>query len=355
MVKQRRSIQQYANFHKQPNRIASRQRRVLRQSVAFTCLTLLLTVIVLTFTCTIIAGAVSQTASLVAFQPPIARTSLPTFTPTSLPTLTPTISPVQVAQSPSFPPPAYTPTSTPSPVPIAAQPSAPAAEPIKSAPAPTNAPLPTATAIVLQAPVPTPSPTPVRGTSGWTFSGVTNMAGNSRRGLLLLMGELVNNTGVPQQAVDISGAFYGGQGEVPVDNLDLVSYVPVDPIPVNAHVPFELQVSSNQDIEHFDLHAWSQPANDPPRYDFQFSNVEQWLNDVTGYCIRGQVDDQGAPVQDYLVVLAVGYDDQGSVVNFGEYYVDVLPGSGAPSSPFELCLDPLDRQLSRHDLLAFGY
>ncbi|MCG3209859.1 MAG: hypothetical protein FOGNACKC_03486 [Anaerolineae bacterium] len=190
--------------------------------------------------------------------------------------------------------------------------------------------------------------------SGWTFNGVTQLAGISEEGLLL-MGELVNGTGAPQQVLDISGAFYDAQGQVAADSLNMVSYVPVDPIPVGAHVPFELQVSGDQNIDRFDLNAISTPASDPPRQDFKFSNVEQWVDEATGYCIRGQVDNLGPPLREYLIVLAIGYDDKGSVVNFGEYYVDTLPTSGAQSSPFELCLASLGRQLSRHDLRAFGY
>lgn len=211
-------------------------------------------------------------------------------------------------------------------------------------------------------PLPAPPLTPpqisdpsVSTASGWTFSGVTQLAGLADEGVLL-MGELVNGTGAPQQAVDISGAFYDAQGQLAAGDLQLVSYVPVDPVPVDAHVPFELQVNGSDGIDRFDLNAVSQPASVAPRQDFQFSNVEEWVDDMTGYCLKGQVDNLGPPVQDYLIVLAVGYDDQGSVVNFGEYYVDTLPqsGSGAPGSPFEVCLALGGQQISRHDLIAFA-
>lgn len=57
------------------------------------------------------------------------------------------------------------------------------------------------------------NPDPVPAVSGWTFSGATNLAGNSEEGLLL-MGELVNGTDAPQYEIDISGVFYDLQGEV---------------------------------------------------------------------------------------------------------------------------------------------
>jgi hypothetical protein len=183
---------------------------------------------------------------------------------------------------------------------------------------------------------------------------VANLAGDSEEGLLLV-GELINGTGAPQHAIAISGAFYDVQGEVAVDTLDVVSYVPVETIPADAHVPFELMVSGSQGIDRFDLRALSEPASAAPRQDFQFLGVEQWVDADNLYCLRGQVENHGSPVQEYLIVLAIGYDDQGSVVNFGEYYVDTLLSSVAEGSTFETCLDPFDRQISRYELKAFGY
>jgi len=226
-----------------------------------------------------------------------------------------------------------------------AQASTPASQPVAAA---------AATSPVLAGATPPPTPTQVPDASGWTFDGVTNLAHHSAEGLLL-MGELVNGTGAPQQVLDISGVFYDAQGEVAVDRLELVSYVPIDPVPVDAHVPFELLVSGSQSIDRFDLRAISEPASDSPRQDFQFSGVEQWESETTGYCLRGQVTTQGPPVQEYLIILAIGYDGQGNVVNFGEHYADTLPGSSGQSSPFELCLASDGRQISRHDLKAFGY
>jgi hypothetical protein len=365
-------MHRHNNLPGRPSRTALRRRQGLRGSPELTCLTLLLAVTLFTCMCAITAGVVSQTASLVgagasiglgpkAVNPiPFTRTPLPTFTPTSLPTLTPVTGSLELAATPFPTPPVYAPALTSSPVLIAVQPNTATEEPTTSAlapaaavsPAPISVP-PNSDGSAATATLPLPSPTPAPAASGWTFSGVTDLVSDPEGGLLL-MGELVNGTGAPQQAIAISGAFYDVQGEVAVDTLDVVSYVPVDPVPADAHIPFELLVSGSQDIDRFDLRALSEPASDAPRQDFQFSGVEQWLDDATGYCIRGQVDNQGPPPQEYLIVLAIGYDDQGSVVNFGEYYVDVPPEGGAQSSTFEMCLASLGRQISRHDLRAFG-
>jgi hypothetical protein len=269
--------------------------------------------------------------------------------PTEIPAppLTPTaaapiaaVTPVETAAPPVAPGDAVLPAEAATPAAAAVAP-APAAE-APVAP-PTDAATPTA-----------PSTSPVAASAGWSFSGVTKLAGDAEEALLLV-GELVNGTGAPQQAIAISGAFYDVQGEVAVDTLDVVSYVPIDPVPADAHVPFELQVSGSPGIARFDLRAMSEPASDAPRQDFQFSGVEQWVDDRIGYCMRGQVENQGPALQEYLIVLAIVYDDQGSVVNFGEYYPDIPPGGGAQSSTFEMCLGPFDRQISRYELRAFGY
>lgn len=269
--------------------------------------------------------------------PPL-RTRLPTLTPTALATalrvaqatpVKPVAVPPATAVAAAGPPVILTP---------AVPPTAKASEAKFAAPTPM---------------VPPPSSTSAPVTSGWSFNGVTNLAGDPKEGLRLI-GELINNTGAPQHGVTISGAFYDTQGEVAADSMYMVSYVPIDPVPADAHIPFELQVSGSQPIDRFDLRALSEPANAAPHQDFQFSGVEQGMNDENLYCIHGQVKNQGPPVQEYLLVLAIGYDDQGRVVSHGEYYTDILLDSEAQSSTFELCLDPSDRQIARHDLKAFG-
>lgn len=285
----------------------------------------------------------------VVVMPPV-RTRLPTLTPTALAAALP------VVQATAGEPVTVQPTATMASIAVAT--SAPVQ--IAAAPGVTPAPtvLPTIGASAEPATAPTPpappaSPTSMPVTSGWSFSGVTNLAGNPKEGLRLI-GELVNRTGASQHSITISGAFYDTAGEVDMDNMYVVSYVPIDPVPADAHVPFELQVSGNQAIDRFDLQALSEPTSAAPRQDFNFSAVEQRMDEENQYCIHGQVENQGLPVQKYLMVMAVGYDDQGSVVSHAEYYTDILLGSEAQSSTFDLCLNPSGRQISRHDLKAFG-
>ena len=171
-----------------------------------------------------------------------------------------------------------------------------------------------------------------------------------------MVGELINNTGAPQQAVDISGIFYDAQDQVIQDEIDTLSYVPAEVVPVGAHIPFELVIESTQPIYRLDLLAMSEPASASPRQDFQFSNVSQQTDEKSRYCLEGQVQNSGSPLEDYLIIVAIAYNDQGNVVSFGEYS-PALPKIviGDQTSPFEMCIDPLNQQIARHELRALGY
>jgi hypothetical protein len=198
-----------------------------------------------------------------------------------------------------------------------------------------------------------PEPTPKAEVAGWSFRGVQTWL---EKGNAVVFGELINNTGTPQQGVDISGVFYDRADQVIRDEIETLSHVPVDIVPVGAHIPFELVIESNEPIYRLDLVARSIPASEPPRQDFQFSNVNLSTNDPNMYCLEGQVQNPGANLVDSLVIMIVGYNDQGNVVNFGEYSPVAPEGVvGEQRSPFRMCLDPLEQQITRHELRAVGY
>lgn len=198
-----------------------------------------------------------------------------------------------------------------------------------------------------------PEPTPKSEVAGWSFRGVQTWL---EEGNALVIGELINNTGSPQQGVDVSGTFYDRADQVIRDEIETLSHVPVDIVPVGAHIPFELVIESSQPIYRLDLLAKSIPASEPPRQDFQFSNVNLSPNETNLYCLEGQVQNPGANLVDYLVIMIVGYNDQGNVVNFGEYSPVAPEGVvGDQRSPFSMCLDPLEQQITRHELRAVGY
>jgi hypothetical protein len=197
-----------------------------------------------------------------------------------------------------------------------------------------------------------PEPTPAE-VEGWSFRNVQTWL---ESGNALVVGELVNQTGAAQQEVNISGLFYNADDEIIQNEIETLSYVPVEIIPIGAHIPFELTIESIEPIYRLDLLAMSEPADSPPRQDFQFTGVSQWTDDTNMYCLSGQVKNLGSPLEDSLVIMTIGYNDYGSVVSFGEYS-PISPEviTGDQTSTFETCLDPLNQQITRHELRAIGY
>lgn len=289
--------------------------------------------------------------------PPVATAAATPIRPAHLPTLTPTPSPlatavVQVPNQPvdsiaptlpaSFSTPLPVATTTPTPI-LNANPPAGPPPPSENLPEPPSPPGSPDDAI----------PTPRPETPGWAFIGIqTSMNENQA----YVVGELINNTGAPQQAVEISGTFYDAQGQVIQDGIDTLSYVPIEVIPAGLHVPFELNIESDRPIYRLDLLAKSDPSVEAPRHDFQFANVSQWQDEEGMYCLGGDVQNSGASLQDYLIVFATVYNGQGGLVSFGEYTPTSpeMLEDGQPS-PFEMCVDPLDQQVAHYELNALGY
>jgi hypothetical protein len=169
------------------------------------------------------------------------------------------------------------------------------------------------------------------------------------------VGKLVNNTGLSQTGVQISGILYDQQNQVISEGVEMSSYVPVDIVPIGGHVPFKLVVKSTRPIDHLELYAMSEPSGASPREDFMFSGLTQWSSSAGEYCLGGQLHNAGPPLEDYLIIVAFGYDNGGQLVSFEKY----SPSSPETviddqASPFEMCIDPLNHQIARHELRALG-
>ncbi len=275
--------------------------------------------------------------SLLITVTPTQRTHLPTLTPTAManqmagaPNQPVNMAPPSASQPSANPPLAPTSTATPTP-------SLPATNPTPALPPPEE---------------PDEELPPKEEVPGWSFVGVRALI---EGGDVFVVGEAINNTGVPQQEIDISGLFYDAYDRLIVNEIETLDYVPVEVVPVSVRVPFELVVESDQPIYRLDLVGLSAPADNPPRQDFQLSGVSQQTNPVDLYCIQGQVKNLGAPLEEYLLVLATAYDGKGQVVSFGEYSAASPETIVADqTSPFEICIDSLGQQITRHEVRAMG-
>jgi hypothetical protein len=287
------------------------------------------------------ADAGSAAAPAAAALDPAPALALPTATPTPWPTFTP--APVSAVGSDltapaSGAPPAAAPTST------ATSPPPPTA----AATSPPLAPTPTSP------PPPPPSPPAVDSSlaaePGWSFVG-TRVETQPTRKLLLVFGELVNNTGASQQLSQVTASFYDAQGQLLVADKSTTGLWPTRLIPQGARVPFALTIYDVTDVADFDLAVDAQAIDTSARQDFEFLGVTEGYKG-TQYCLVGALTNPGGETANSVVVAAILYDDQGSVLRFG---TDNAAGLAAGQSvDFEVCLKSPPENTASYDLRAWG-
>ena len=343
---------------KPPNRLSTTRRR--RHSLLLPLVALAL----ITLACSVIQTGSSPDADQVVF-----LTRLPTFTRTPLPTLTPTppasaaegVAPVAEAtdqpgaEAASILNPVETSNaSAPAATPISGEPLAAADAPVRnssptaSEPVFTTAPMTPSTAPTI---TPTVPPNPDR--VGWEFAGVQNFP-DQDGGNIMLYGDIVNRTGTAQEISLISGTFFDAQGQMIADSNNAVDYWPVEIIPPSGRVPFELTVYGIQGIANFDLAVEAEQSTQMLREDFEFLDLIE-SNDGETHCVTGRLRNPGEPLQNYVVIVAVLYDDQDNVVNFGEFY-EPVPGevTGDTTLDFEICVTPVNLNVARYEMRAWG-
>jgi len=193
--------------------------------------------------------------------------------------------------------------------------------------------------------------TPAVETPGWSLAGVRVHTDQYEEGLLVY-GDLVNNTGSSQALDLITGTFYDGQGQVIANQENVYDYWPlVEAIPPGGRVPFELIVDGINDAANYMLNVEAEPSSESPRQNFEFSELSQWVEE-DDYCVGGVIQGAGDSVQYYLVIVAVLYDEQSSVVNFGDYYEPYLESDEALN--FEICVGQPNQGVARYELRAWG-
>jgi hypothetical protein len=170
---------------------------------------------------------------------------------------------------------------------------------------------------------------------------------------LLLHGDVLNNTGTGQELADISGTFYDAQGQVIV-SARTAAYWPIAAIPRDGRLPFELIVLDLQSIADFELKVEAEPGAEMLRQDFEFLEVHP-SNGAGDYCLTGKLHHPGGELDSYLIVLAVLYDGQDQVINYSDDYKPFPAGLvGDQTIDFEVCVDPLNQEVARYDLRAWG-
>jgi hypothetical protein len=200
-------------------------------------------------------------------------------------------------------------------------------------------------------PVSAPVNSVMRGTAGWSFA-ATRLDTDPKTNLLMLHGELINETGSAQQLSFVSGAFYDEQGQISAEST--FNYSPLEVVPPTGRVPFELAVYSPQRTDTYDLWATSSPSSFTPRQDFEFLNVTEQNKGQTR-CLTGSLKNLGGGLKDYLGVVAVWYDEQDKVLKFSNHYeTDLTELTGDQPLDFEVCVEAFTGNIARHELRAWG-
>jgi hypothetical protein len=241
---------------------------------------------------------------------------------------------VQSTES-ATPAPATTPlVATPSPTPFAT--------PVAGAPTSTMTPAeptPTATSTALPA-------------NGLSFANVRTFQTIDGAGLLLY-GDVINQSDSAQEIKLVTGQFLDGQGQVIADENRVSGYWPVEIVPPQDKVPFELYAEGIQTAADFKLRLDAQPSGSPPRRDFVVSAAYQ-ENDEFGLCLGGTLQNSGGEIQDYLVIAAVLYDAENKMISFGDTFVSPAMATTGQSEEFEICADSFGQNIGRYELQAWG-
>jgi len=168
-----------------------------------------------------------------------------------------------------------------------------------------------------------------------------------------LVGEVVNNSGVEQQIITVTGDFFDSQGQLVADETAALDFLPQIFVPVGGRVPFEILVDGLQSAARWDLRVEAMESLNPIRQ-FPPEEVSDRI-DSGRYCVRGLVRNPGERLQESLIVVAVLYDADGNVVNYGE----ATPSSpfsifGARVFNFDICVSPPNDGVVRYEARALG-
>lgn len=225
------------------------------------------------------------------------------------------------------------------------RPRATATPPPTSTPSPTATPPPASTAPVVQPDIPA--------AGGWSFTATRSDTIPARK-LLLLYGEMVNNTGAAQHISQVTGTFYNSQGQLIAADKSTYGLWPTNIVPPGGRVPFTLTVYNVPDTADFELSVAAEPVDAAPRQDFEFVTVNQ--AQVNGaYCLTGALKNPGSQLTDHVIIAAILYDDQGQVLRFSSTRENgVRQVAGDQLLDFETCLKSPPANVARHQLLAWG-
>jgi hypothetical protein len=106
-------------------------------------------------------------------------------------------------------------------------------------------------------------------------------------------------------------------------------------------------------IAHLNLRIETQPSNETPRQGFEFADLHQ-TQEGNDYCLAGTFQYTGDPLQQYVVIAAVLYNNQNQLLNFAEYTTEPADLVSGQPGEFKVCVDTLTQDIARYELRAWG-
>lgn len=214
-------------------------------------------------------------------------------------------------------------------------------------------PIPSPTPVKQNTSTPIPSPTPLTPAGGWSFANLRQRFDEDEESVIIY-GNARNETGAAQEISFLTGTFYDQQGQIIATEDDTDHYLPLDVVPPGGFMPFELFVYDVDHIADFTLRVFSQPSSQRPRTGFEFSNLNPAVEDGD-YCVAGSLRNPGDPLQDYLLLAVVLYNNEDQVINFGDYEVRASADLvGEALLDFEICADFYGQNVASYKLQAWG-
>lgn len=222
-------------------------------------------------------------------------------------------------------------------------------------------PVPTSTPTSTRIPPPTPTITPtppgstpvaVAPAEGWSFEGVRIQPDRGLGGLTVY-GEAINHSGVPQRILGLQAALYDSQGQsLTLEVTD--DYWPIETVSPEGRMPFELTLLGPSEADRLELQIETEPGDQLPRTDFELTGVEG-IQTETEFCVTGHARNLGQPLDSYLMVVAVLYDNDGRVINWGIGYQPApVDPVGNESLSVSACADRFNHTVARYELRAWG-
>jgi hypothetical protein len=169
--------------------------------------------------------------------------------------------------------------------------------------------------------------------------------------MVVISGEVINNTGTTQEIISVTGTFYDDQGQIITADKNTTGSWPTRLVPPAGQIPFSLAVYDIKEAASFDLSVHAETLDTPARQNFEFLAVTE-LHRGTRYCLGGTLRNLEDATVNSLVIAAIVYDEQGTMLRFGTDNAVALAVDQAQN--FEVCFKSPPDNIARHELRAWG-